>query len=99
MNERTYLGKPFDFGKQRFGFAMRISHQGGVHKDVFDPGELAVESGSQFKQACNPTVMPDVAMGGLECAGHNLKQRGFAATVWPDNACGGASLNFKTYVF
>src|SRR2546430_746911 len=70
MDERTYLSKAFDFGQQRFCFTARKPHQGRIHEDVFNPGELTIESSSKFKQTGDPAFMPDSAMSGLERPDH-----------------------------
>src|SRR5438445_221035 len=99
MDERTYLGKAFDFGQQRFRFAARKPHQGGIHKDVFNPGKLTIESGPEFKQTSDPAFMPDSPMGGLERTSHDLEQRGFPASIRTDDSRGRPGFNLKTDFF
>ncbi len=76
----------------------RKAHQRGVHEHVLDPSELEIETGAEFEQRRDATVVPDVSMRRLERARDDLQESGFAAAIWTDDAGGRAGFNLEADV-
>src|SRR5258705_8160687 len=49
VNEVSEFRKALNFWQSGLSFGSRESHQGRIHINVLDPGELEVESRTQFK--------------------------------------------------
>src|SRR5947207_2025086 len=96
MNERANFGEAFDFRNKIFRFAARKPDQGRIHENVFQAGELRIESGAKLQQGGNPAFVPDGAVRGLERAGDDLQQSGFAAAVRPDDSGRRSRFDLKT---
>jgi len=47
---------------------------GGIHVNVFQPGEVGVEAGSQFQQRCHPAFDLQLAAASLQRAADHLQQ-------------------------
>src|SRR5438552_7488082 len=86
INELANFGEAFDFRNQTFRFAARKPDQGRIHENVFQTGELRIESGAELQQGGDAALVPDGAVRGLERAGDNLQQSGFAAAVRPNDS-------------
>src|SRR5439155_24025955 len=66
--------------------------------DILDAGEVHVEAGAEFEQGCNAAVVRNASVGRLQRAGDDLEQCGFAAAVWPNDACCCSGCDFKTHI-
>src|SRR2546422_3755780 len=98
VDERAQFSEAFDLRKHRLRLLSREAHQRSIHEDVFNPREFHVKAGTQFEQSGNSAFMPDGSVRRLECAGHYLKQGGFAAAVWADDTGRSSGFNLKTDV-
>src|SRR5437016_3530109 len=96
INELANFGEAFDLRNQSFRFAARKPDQGRIHENVFQAGKLRIESGPELQQGGDPALVPDGAVGGLERAGDDLQQSGFAAAVRPDDSSRGPRFDLKT---
>src|SRR6185369_3722416 len=99
VNEIADLREACDLGKQLLGFGFRETHQRSVHENVFDAGELRIESRAQLKQRGDAAFNRYTAVCRFECAGDDLQERRFAGAVWTNDAGGGPCFDFKANVF
>lgn len=74
LKKLAYIRKHLDIAHARFHLAPAEAHQRPIHHDVFAPGEVRVEPGSEFEQRGNLAVDLQLALGGLQNRADDLQQ-------------------------
>lgn len=78
------VGEGDDFVELGVGFFFGEAEDGGVDVDVLASGEDGVEAGPEFDEGTEASTAADGPAIGLDEAGDELEEGGFAGAVGPD---------------
>ena len=95
VQELFHLGKFNDVVKVFFNELLRVAQERAVQVDVFARGKLHIEARTKFDERSNVAINHARPVAGLQHAGDDLQNGGFAGTVRAQNAKHIALLHFK----